>query len=76
MIDASERRKLLAVPLCGDRVVARLEALGVVALGDLRGRDPYTVMDEVNERAGRAIWRPPLAVAALTNLIEAAALER
>jgi nucleotidyltransferase/DNA polymerase involved in DNA repair len=73
MIAASERRKMLAVPLCGERVLARLEAIGIERLRDLRGRDPWDLMHEVNIQAGRPIWHPPLAIEALGNLVEAAA---
>jgi hypothetical protein len=66
------RAELLAVPWCGARVVRRLEAIGVRCLADLRGRDPYELMERVNAAAGRAIWRPPMAILALTNLIAAA----
>ncbi len=71
MTDA-ERQRFLAVPLCGLRVVERLESIGVRRLDDLRGRDPWEVMHEVNLQAGRTIWRAPMAVLALTNLIDAA----
>ena len=64
MIAAGERRKMLAVLLCGERVLMRLESIGVEMLADLRGRDPWDLMHEVNLEAGRPIWRPPLAVAA------------
>ena len=73
MIGAEEQRRFLAVPLCGRRVVARLEAIGVERLEDLRGRDPWDLLDEVNLAAGRPVWRPPMAVRALTNLVRAAA---
>lgn len=63
---------MLVVPLCGRRVLARLEAIGVRGLGDLRGRDPYELLHSVNAAAGRTIWRPPLAVVALQNLVDAA----
>jgi hypothetical protein len=72
VIGASERKKMLAARLCGPRVVARLESIGVERLADLTGRDPWDVMHEVNVRAGRTIWRPPLAILALQNLIDAA----
>ncbi len=75
MIAAAERNKMLAVPLCGERVVMRLESIGVRRLADLRGRDPWEVMHEINLEAGRPIWRPPLAVTALQNLIDAAERE-
>ena len=53
----------------------RLESIGVGRLADLRGRDPWESMHEINLEAGRAIWRAPIAVAALQNLIDAAERE-
>lgn len=75
MIAANERRKMLAVRLCGERVLMRLESIGVTCLADLRGRDAWELMHEINLEAGRPIWRAPLAVAALQNLIDAAERE-
>ena len=75
MIAAEERKKMRAVPLCGPRVVARLESIGVERLADLRDRDPYDLMQEVNIEAGRPIWRPPMATRALENLVRAAATD-
>ena len=72
MIAAEERKKMLAVRLCGERVLMRLESIGVVRLADLRGRDPWELMHEINLEAGRPMWRAPIAVAALQNLIDAA----
>lgn len=72
MISARERRKMLTVPLCGPRVLMRLEAAGVERLADLRGRDAWELLDEVNLAAGRPIWHPPIAIQALMNLIAAA----
>jgi hypothetical protein len=40
-------------------------------LSDLAGRDAWEMMHEINVQAGRPIWRPPLAAAALENLIDA-----
>ena len=71
-IPERERQKLLAVHLCGPRVVMRLASIGVRRLADLRGRDPWELMHEINIAAGRTIWRPPLAVQALQNLVDAA----
>jgi hypothetical protein len=76
MIGEAERKRMRAVPLCGPRVVARLESIGVERLADLRDRDPYDLMHEVNIEAGRPIWRPPMATRALGNLVEAAQVER
>ena len=72
MIAERERAKMRRVPLCGERVVERLESVGVSCLADLAGRDAWELMHEVNLQAGRAIWRAPLAVMALQNLIDAA----
>jgi hypothetical protein len=74
VIAEAERRKMLAVRMCGPRVVARLESIGVRRLADLRGRDPWQLMHEINLAAGRPIWQPPMAIVALENLIDAAAL--
>ena len=65
MIAAGERGRMLAIPLCGERVLMRLESIGVKRLADLRGRDPWDVMHEINLEAGRPIWRPPIALVAL-----------
>ena len=72
MIAAAERRTMLSVELCGPRVLARLEAIGVRGLRDLAGEDPWDLMHAVNLEAGRVIWRPPMAVLALQNLVDAA----
>jgi hypothetical protein len=72
VIAANEREKMLAVRLCGERVLMRLESIGVTCLADLRGRDAWELMHEINLEAGRPIWRAPLAVAALQNLVDAA----
>jgi hypothetical protein len=75
MINADERAKMRAVELCGDRVLLRLESIGVERLADLQGRDPWDLMFEINLEAGRAIWHPPLAIQALSNLVAAAEQE-
>jgi hypothetical protein len=72
MIAEAERKQMRAVPLCGPRVIARLESIGVERLADLQGRDPYDLMEEVNIEAGRPVWRPPMAIRALENLVAAA----
>jgi len=72
MMLEGERRKLLAVPLCGPRVVERLESIGVTALADLADSDPEELVLAVNVAAGRPIWRRPMAHCAMTNLIAAA----
>jgi hypothetical protein len=76
MITRSEKQRMLAVPLCGPRVVKRLESIGVTKLSDLRGRDAHDLMHEINIEAGWKIWQPPTAIIALENLIGAAQRER
>lgn len=71
-IPESERRKMLAVRLCGPRVIARLESIGITRLQDLAARDPDQLVHQVNLAAGRPIWHPPMATQAMTNLIAAA----
>jgi nucleotidyltransferase/DNA polymerase involved in DNA repair len=61
MIPPAERRKMLAVPLCGPRVISRLEAIGIRSLRELADRDPDELVFAVNVSAGRPIWRQPLA---------------
>lgn len=75
MIAEHERAKMLAVRLCGERVLERLESIGVRRLADLRGRDPWELMCEINLEAGRPIWHPPMATRALQNLVDAAERE-
>jgi hypothetical protein len=72
VIDVDEQAKMRSVPLCGPRVVARLEAIGVRRLSDLRGEDPFDLMERVNLAAGHPIWHAPMATRALANLIAAA----
>ena len=74
-IPAAEREKMLAVRLCGPRVIARLEAIGITQLQDLAERDPYQLVHEINTAAGRPIWHPPIATRAMTNLLAAAQRE-
>jgi hypothetical protein len=74
-IPASERAKMLAVRLCGPRVIARLESIGITKLRDLTERDPYQLVHEVNVATGRPIWHSPIATQAMTNLIAAAQRE-
>ena len=72
MITEPDRLHMLEIPLCGPRVLQRLESIGIYRLRDLRGRDPWELMHEINLQAGRLIWRAPLAVQALQNLVDAA----
>ena len=71
----AEREKMLAVHMCGRRVVERLASIGVRRLADLRGRDPWDLMHEINLEAGRPIWQPPIAIIALQNLVDASQRE-
>jgi len=64
-----------AVPLCGPQVVARLDAIGIRRLSDLRGEDPEDLIERVNLAAGAPIWRPPIAIRALADLVAAAERE-
>jgi hypothetical protein len=75
MIDDRELAKMEAVRLCGERVIARVESIGTRRLADLAGRDPWELMHEINLQAGRPIWRAPMAIVALQNLIDAAERE-
>jgi hypothetical protein len=75
MIADAEREKMLAVHMCGRRVVDRLASIGVRRLADLRGRDPWDLMHEINLEAGRPIWQPPMAIIALQNLVDASERE-
>jgi hypothetical protein len=72
VIREPDRSSMLSVPLCGPRVLHRLESIGVHSLGDLRGQDPWDLMHQINLQAGRPVWRPPLAIQALQNLVDAA----
>lgn len=74
-IPVSEREKMLAVRLCGPRLITRLESIGTTTLRDLADRDPDQLVHEINIAAGRPIWRPPIATQAMTNLIAAAQRE-
>ena len=74
-IPESERAKMRAVDLCGERVLERLEEIGVTCLADLRGADPEELVQRVNVAAGYPIWRHPRAVQAMANLIAAAEAE-
>jgi hypothetical protein len=64
VIDERERAKMKVVRLRGERVIARLESIGTRRLADLAGCDPW-----------RPIWRAPMAVVALQNLVDAAERE-
>jgi len=72
VIAPAERRRMLAVPLVGERVLRRLESIGVDGLEDVRDADPHELVSRVNVAAGRPIWSPPMATRAMANLIAAA----
>jgi hypothetical protein len=61
-IPASERQKMLAVRLCGPRVIAGLESTGITELRDLARGDPYQLVREVNLAALRDTYRRRLRV--------------
>jgi hypothetical protein len=75
-ISHEERNKMLAVRLCGPRVIGRLESIGIERLSDMAYRDPEDLVYEVNLEAGRPIWHPPMATRAMANLTYAAERER
>jgi hypothetical protein len=75
MIADAEREKMLAVHMCGRRVIERLASTGVRRLADLRGRNPWDLMHEINLEASRPIRQPPMAIIALQNLVDAAERE-
>jgi hypothetical protein len=62
---------MLAVRLCGPRVIARLEAIGITKLEELADRDPHQLVHQGNV-AGGPIWHPPMATHAMSNLIDSA----
>jgi hypothetical protein len=75
-IPASERKKMLAVRLCGPRVIARLETIGIHRLADLATRDPEELVFAVNIAAGRPVWHAPMAHEAMSTLIAEAQTQR
>ena len=75
-IPPTERGKMQAVALCGPRVLARLEGIGITSLDDLADRDPTELVLAVNLSAGHPIWHAPMAERAMANLIRAARAQR
>ena len=73
---SADERAMRAVPLCGQRVIERLRSIGITKLSDLTGANPQVLMHQVNLAAGKVIWRPPMAIMALSNLISAAQQKR
>lgn len=53
---AHERRLLLSLPRIGPTVVARIEALGIASLHDLRCRGVDGVVDEICRRMHTGAW--------------------
>ncbi len=45
MIAAKEKKKMLAIPLCGEKVIWRLESIGIKKLVDLKGQDPFDFVE-------------------------------
>ena len=64
--------RMLAVPLCGTRVVQRLRSIGIEELDQLQGLDPEDVVHAVNAQAGHVIWTGVMPVQAISNLVQAA----
>ena len=64
--------RMLAVPLCGTRVVERLRSIGIDDLEQLRGLDPEDVVHAVNAQAGHVIWTGVMPIRAISNLVQAA----
>ena len=71
-INATERKKMLAVRLCGPRVVTRLEAAGIETLTDLADWSPDELALAVNLAPSRPVWSGPIPFRAMENLIDAA----
>jgi hypothetical protein len=69
VIAEPDRYRMLVVPLCGQRVLQRPEAIGICGLGDLRGRDPSELMHEINLQTGRPVWRALPTLRAHQNLV-------
>jgi hypothetical protein len=72
MIAPDECEKMLAVRLCGPRVISRLDDVGIERLSDLADWSPEELVVAVNLAAGRPIWNGPIARQAMANLIQAA----
>jgi predicted RecB family nuclease len=75
-IPPAEREAMRAVSLCGPRVIARLERIGITSLDDLADRDPTELILAVNLSAGHPVWHAPIAERAMANLIRAARAQR
>ncbi len=71
MIDVPERAKMQSAPLCGPKVVARLESIAVRRQSDLRSQDPIDLMESVNRAFGNPIWRRSIVSRALAHVIAA-----
>jgi len=58
---AGEREKMLAGRLCGQRVIARLESIGITKLRDLADRDPDQLVARSQHRRRQPDLQPPIA---------------
>lgn len=52
-----ERRLLLSLPRIGERVIERIEALGVASLQELHHRGIDRVVDSICREQGNLAWR-------------------
>ena len=57
MIPADERARMLQIPLCGPRVIMRLESIGITRLDDLAGRALTNLVDAAS-RNRATLQRP------------------
>lgn len=71
---AAERAKILAVPMIGPKVLARLEAAGIQRLSDVAGLNATDLYGRIRTAIAPVWMAKPhsMAVAALQNLIDAA----
>lgn len=54
LIPEEDRPRMLAVALCGPRVLWRLQSIGIRRFSDLSGKDPFDLMGQINIEAGRS----------------------
>ena len=57
-----------SVPLCGPRILARLESIAVHRLSNVRVQDLFDLMDRVNLATADPIRRPLIETRALAEL--------
>ena len=58
-IPTCEREKMLAVRLCGPRVITRLPSIGITQLRDLADRDPYPARTRSQHQRRQGDLAPP-----------------